>query len=376
MLRLVFLAPILALAAGCMWFDPDEEGVFLDPADDYMDARQHDSLVIPEDLQQLEDTDPFPIPPIADRANPAFYPDRPPLPDAIYGDSNVDEVRLQRLGERRWLVIPEAPTTAWPKLKQFLADNGVPVTYDAPEVGRLNTDWLRVEGTETYRDVIRTVTNEAKGEAGIITGMDRYLIRVEQGMRPNSTEIHLRHENDSQGLPMPDNVDSLRGVESHVAKAEAELLNEVGAYIAAKVAETTVSKVALQIGSARKSELGRNVEGYPLLRLFLDFDRAWATLGQALGNAEVDVLDVSREEGIYKVSIPPTAFGDESNDGFLCRLTFSCDDKGGLEVVLRVDVVQEIVDGGYDVTVHGQEGRFYDPEVSQQVLVMIRDYAT
>ena len=55
-----------------------------------------------------------------------------PLPDAKYVTDNRNEVRMQRLGDRNWLVIPEAPTTAWPKMKQFFADNGVVLADDRP----------------------------------------------------------------------------------------------------------------------------------------------------------------------------------------------------------------------------------------------------
>ena len=56
-----------------------------------------------------------------------FYPGRPPLPGTIYAADNRGEIRIQRLGDRIWLVVPEPPTTVWPKIKQFLADNGVAV---------------------------------------------------------------------------------------------------------------------------------------------------------------------------------------------------------------------------------------------------------
>ena len=58
-------------------------------------------------------------------------------------------------------------------------------------------------------------------------------------------------------------------------EAERSLLNEIGAYIAAKVSEMSVSKVALEIGTMQKSELLRDSNGYPILRLKLDFQRAY-----------------------------------------------------------------------------------------------------
>jgi outer membrane protein assembly factor BamC len=351
---------------------PGDDGLFLNPKDDYLSSVQHNELVVPEDLRSLQNTDPFPIPPTGESMNPLFYPDRPPLPDAIYANDNRDEVRIQRLGQRRWLVIPEPPTTAWPKLKQFLAENAVPLTYEAPEVGRLNTGWLKVEDV-AYRDVIRMLLKDAKAADPLMLGQDRFLIKVEQGLRPQTTEIHVRHENDSISLPVRDQVVVINGLVSHIGPAEDDLLNEIGAYIAARVSEQTVSKVALQIGSTRKTELARNASGYPELHFFLDYERAWATLGQALDNAEVEIVNLNREAGLFEVNIPTSVFtGEETRSGFLCRITFSCDSNEAIDVRIRMqgesqDYVISVVDA--------QQGTPLNADVAQQILVLIREFA-
>jgi len=370
--RYIVLGLALLAAVGCGWIRRGDDGMFLNPKDDYLDSVQHNKLVVPEDMRSLENTDPFPIPPTPTPTNPSFYPDRPPLPDAIYANDNRSEVRIQRLGERSWLVVPEAPTTAWPKLKQFMGENGVALTYDAPSVGRLNTGWLLIEDT-TYRDVIRLLLKDAKQANPLLTGQDRFLIKVEQGLRPLTTEIHVRHENDSVSLPVRDEVIVIDGLRSHVAQAENDLLNEIGAYIAAKVSESTVSQVALQIGSTKKTELGRDDSGFPVLHLYLDYERAWATLGQALNNAEVDVVDLDREAGKFSVNIPPSAFGDDSGGkGFFCRLTFSCNDDSTLDAQIILRGASE----DYRVSVLDAEGGGpLKAELAQQILVLIREFA-
>jgi outer membrane protein assembly factor BamC len=368
-----WLMPALVLVlAGCGWMSRGDDGMFLNPKDDYLESVQHNKLVVPEDLRALENTDPFPIPPTPAPRNPSYYPERPPLPDAIYANDNRDEVRIQRLGDRRWLVIPEPPTTAWPKLKQFLAENGVPLAYDAPQVGRLNTGWLKIENV-SYRDVIRTLVKDAKADNPLLTGQDRFLIKVEQGLRPLTTEIHIRHENDSVSLPVRDEVVVIDGLKSHVEAAESDLLNEVGAYIAAKVAEQTVSKVALQIGSEKKAELGRDANGYPVLHLYLDYERAWATLGQALENAEVNINNLDRQAGLFEVNIPQSTFsGEESSGGFFCRITFSCDDNEALDVQLVIKGDNK----AYDVRVLDAEGAEpLNADLAQQILVLLREFA-
>ncbi len=364
-------AILISVLAGCGWFDRGGEGFLLNPKDDYLDSVQHNELLIPEDLRTLEDTDPFPIPPTPAAANPTFYPTRPPLPDAIYANDNRDEVRIQSLGERRWLVIPEAPTTVWPKLKQFLAENGVPLAYDAPQSGRLNTGWLKLDQPQ-YRDVIRTLLKDAKTAKEYGLGQDRFLLKVEQGLRPLTSELHVRHENDSLSLPVRDDIVALRSVASHIAAAEDDMLKEVGAYIAAKVSEQTVSKVALQIGSSRKSELGRDERGYPILHLYLDYDRAWATLGQAMDNAELEVTSLDRDNGTFQIHIPSSVFTGDEGGGFFCRFTFSCDREASYDLQLRVHGASD----DYRVSVLDASGAApVDADLAQQVLVMLREFA-
>lgn len=364
----VFAALVLA---GCGWMN-DGEGLILDPSDDYMDAEQDQVLVVPEDLRNLTNTDPFPIPVAPQPINPRYYPRRPPLPDAIYANDNRDEVRIQTLGERRWLVVPEAPTTVWPKLKQFLAENGIAVTYDAPQVGRLNSDWLEIEDRQ-YRDVIRTVLRDAKQSNNLQSGQDRVLVRVEQGLRPLTTEVHLRHENDSLTLPVRDDIENLDGLFSDLAGAERDLLSEIGAYIVAKVSEQTVSKVALQIGSSEKAALTLDDSGDPLLKLYLDYDRAWATLGQALENAQIEVASYDRETGAYFVNVPMAMITGEDERSFFCRITFSCE-RSDTEYFLLLQLLNP-GEREFDVVVQDGETRGrVDPDLAQQVLVMIREY--
>jgi outer membrane protein assembly factor BamC len=367
-----FLITLLSLSVmSCGWFRDGEDGVFINPKDDYLVSVQHNKLVVPEDLRALENTDPYPIPPTPATGNPSYYPVKPPLPDAIYANDNRDEVRIQRLGDRRWLVVPEPPTTAWPKLKQFMAENAVPLTFDAAEVGRINTGWLKIEDT-AYRDVIRTLMKDAKADDPLMTGQDRFLIKVEQGLRPRTTEIHVRHENDSFSLPVRDEIVVIDSLRSHVLQAEDDLLNEIGAYIAARVAEQTVSKVALQIGSSKKTELIRDPSGFPVLHLYLDFERAWATLGQALDNAEVEITNLDRDTGLFLVSIPQEVFSGEEEGGFFCRLTFSCDDEPvNLQILVRGE------SKAYEVSVLEPEGSNpANADLAQQVLVLIREYAS
>ena len=371
--RFLLIIIMVLPAIGCSWFGR-EDGVIIDPDDDYLEAVQAPSLAVPEDIAGLQNSDFIPIPGVPEQVNPRFYPDSPPLPDAIYSNEKRDDVRMQKLGSRNWLVVPEPVTTSWPKLKQFFADNGVGLISDEPSLGRLDTEWLEINQQDTYRDVIREVLKENQAEGMLGEGRNQFLVKLEQGLRVDSTEIHIRHENDLMSSSENQSAGAFWQIKSDSVDAERDVLNEIGAYIAAKVSEITVSKVALEIGSVQKSELLRDSKGYPTLRLKLDFQRAWATIGQALGNAEADIVELNREDREFVANLPLESLGVENSGQIFCRITFSCSGRATeLPVLIQIRANGP---GVFDVSVYGQDREQLDVEIAQQISVMLRDFAT
>ena len=368
-MRKTFWAWPLAALAGCGWF-ADDEGFFVNRGDDYIDARQGPELVVPEDLDPIP-ADPFPIPSLPAQRNAKFYPGRTPLPDAIYAMDNRDEIRMQRLGDRIWLVVPEPPTTVWPKIKQFFAENGIGIAAEQPGRGWLATEWLPLDA-EGYRDVVRATLLELRAAEPEMRGRDRLLLRVEQGLRELSTEVQIRHQNDGEALADANLPVELEAVTSRLPGAERAMLNELGAYIAARVAEQTISLVAQEIAGQEKAALGRDEAGRPVLRLRVSEARTWATLQQALANAQVEVLDIDREAGACRVDIPESLFAGTGEPGFFGRIFSSRSDKAA-QVLIRVRRLQ---DGVHELSVQAPDGQPVAEEFGQQVLVLIREHSS
>lgn len=364
---LVLCFGILSTLTGCRFMN-DDKGFFVNRDDDYLDMVEHEGLVVPSDLDAAKVADPYPIPRTPRQLNPAFYPKGPPRPSAIFATDNREEVRIQRLGDRSWLVVPEAPITVWPKVKQFLAENGIPVASEMSEYGRIDTDWLELD-QDAYRDIIRTVIREAKEQDGILEGRDRLLLRVEPGLREATSEVYVRHENDALGLPSVGIVD-LDEIQSVIPAAEVNVLSEIGAYIAAKVSEQTISMVAQEMTAKVKSSVERDDSGIPVLELRLDYDRAWATVGQALTRADVDVEDMDQVEGVYHVNLRDNVLTGEER-GWLSGLFGR--GKKGYELQLHF---QEAGHNVYHVDVRDDKAAPVDREFGQEVLTMLREYAS
>ncbi len=367
--RVMILGTVM-VASGCGWMS-DDKGMFVDRSGDYVKARQLPPLEIPDDLHAEKVEDPFPIPPVPAQPNAVYFTEKAPPPDAIYTSDNRGEVRIQRLSQRRWLAIPESPTTVWPKLKQFLAENGLAVTYEEPTQGRIDTDWFLVAPVQDqkYRDVVRLVLQEKRQAEGLKTGKERLRLRLEGGLQDQSSEIHLRHENDSQGVPSAIGLASLAKVNSALPTAEDELLKELGAYIAARVSEQTVSRVASNISGVNKAEMDRNPDGSPVLRLRLDFERAWAAVSKALENGGVEVTGDDSATGTYNIRVSDAVFSGEEPGFFKRMVTFGGDKPKDLKIQLEGQ--------GEEFTVLVQEvsGEPVDKDLAQQVLSLIREFA-
>ena len=95
-------------------------------------------------------------------------------------------MRIQRFDGNEWVVAPSTPSVVWPRIKQFLSDNGVAVVREVPEAGILETETLELTLQGRYRDIVRTVLSETPPGP-----FETAQLRVEQAVRAGATEIHL-----------------------------------------------------------------------------------------------------------------------------------------------------------------------------------------
>ena len=156
------LASVLATVAGCSLLS-DNRGLVVDRSKEYTEIKEHDPLLVPEGLEPAGTDSSFALPEIIN-TNGAIFPDRAPRPAPIYADNRSQGVKIQRLGDRRWLVIGERPGVVWPKLKQFLAENGVATSFESADLGRVRTEWLEV-GEQRVRDVVRLSIQQGRSES-------------------------------------------------------------------------------------------------------------------------------------------------------------------------------------------------------------------
>jgi len=350
------------MIAGCGWMS-DDKGFFVDRTNDYLKAQEKSPLVVPDDLSSTAIQNEMSIPNISSAQRHVNLEGGAPRPEAIYAREESEGVKIQKLGDQRWLLIPQAPAVVWPKVKQFFADNGVAIALEQPESGRIDTEWLTVSN-KAAKDVVRLSIIDGKESAGLTTGRDRIRVLIEPGIRDRSTEIHLRYENDSKTMPL-----DAMPTQSDIAEVESQLLNELGGYIAANVADASISYVARNISTQSKADLQRDASDLPVLRLNLDFERAWATVNQALHEAKLDVTDVDRSAGVFYVTVTDQMLNQEEKPSLWTRWFHG-------ENRRKVTILMEPKSPGFDLTVFDDNGQRAPADEAEQILIMIREFAT
>lgn len=346
---LVFGALLLTLD-GCRYL-ADDEGIFVNRRDDYLTAEVGRTLEVPPDLTGARIVDSWPIPDAQGSGAEKNYPGEPPRPEVFVG-SDMDAVKIQRLGERSWIVLPDPPAQVWPLIKQFLADNGVPISREDAPGGIIESDWIVVADRE-HDDVVRTAIRSGQRESAAAPSRYRVRFRVERGIRRGATEVHVDHERI---------VDGEQNLAPALAPVQSEVTAKLADYFAHGVAEA-VSMVGREIAAESKAELVKNAGGYPSLRLNVDFDRAWATVGQALERAEVVIAERDRDAARYSA-----VFSAGGKAGWLKRLR-----RGGGDVVVVIHLVRE--QERVVVRVMDDAGAALPVELAEQVLLTLREFA-
>ena len=322
--------------------------------DGYLDARVAPPLEVPTDLDDSTIMDLMVVPPLATMQR------RPrdndvPQPGQLTNRGAIDPVKLQKLGQRRWLVIAEAPSSIWPKVIQFLRDNGVRVVEEVPPDGYLRTEEVSVARGARYRDVVRRIITELDQRARAV----ELRMQIEQGIRDGFTEVHIRYLH-SADAPLVGWPEHSTGIE-----VEEKLLLELGGYLRADLDRRAHSKLGREISSQPKAWLAKEGGRPSVLRLRLDYGRAWAMVASAFSNAEVDVTDADRDNAIMFVDVERDFLEGHS------RGLFRPFGGGSEELEIRL----EPWPGGFDVAVYQGEAPAPE-ELGELVLVLIRDFAT
>ena len=366
-IALVALVGATSQLTGCGFFDKTI-GIIVNERDNYLESQQVEKISVPSDLEADRIADMWEIPEIEEIPAAKYYAAAAPRPVSIVGDANPDLIRIQKLGDRSWMVVQRKPETVWPLVRQFLTFNEVDVESENPQDGLIVTKPMNVHsggGASMLHTVIRTQHAEASDD-------DFLVFRLEQGMRRGSSEVHLKYFNDPNQLKYLDW--SLPSPQSAVTN---EILRQLAQYEVDDVSDEAVSRIGQEVASEPKIELVRDDLGFPSLRFNVDFERTWATVLSALERCPYGIATRERESRLIELDIDSSKL-DRTQRETLGDLLLAIDrraedeDQEQLVVQLRVKPYEQ----ANSVELQRSDGEELTLELAEHFLVMIQQFAS
>jgi len=279
--------------------------------DEYKNARALPPLEVPPDLINPPKDAALAVPavPAGGAANAAAPPPAPPETAAAAPAAPVSnpQVRLERDGAQRWLVVSGEVAAVIKRVHEFLLQEGYDIAAEDAARGNIETEW-RAADAGRAGDNDKEKLNEALS-AGL---QDKFRIRLEAGRSPGTVEIYVSH----LGLQRvtADGADKWQPRPADPA-IEADMLRRLQGFFGS---EGTHAEPALDLPKVH-SDIRTSQDGATTMRLAEDFDRAWRRIGFALGRGGFVIEDRNRNDGLYLIRLG-RAFKEDAKAGFFGRL--------------------------------------------------------
>ena len=259
---------------------------------------------------------------------------------------SAGDVRIERLGNERWVRTGLSPEQLWPQLQAFWKERGFVIVKDTPTAGVMETDWAENRGKIPV-DFIRASVGKVFDSVYSTGELDKFRTRVER-VPGGGSEVYITH----RGM-----IEVYQGERKETTVwqprlADPQLEGEFLSRLMLKLGATEeVAKTAAVIPGAPGAPgvpgapaRARIVGTPPSTTLQIDdgFDRAWRRVGVALDRSGFTVEDRDRAQGLYFVRYIDPAFAGKEEPGFFSKLfSFGKKDDPGALARYRVSVKGE-----------------------------------
>jgi outer membrane protein assembly factor BamC len=311
---LLALVALAALQAGCSSLDSATD----DKVDYRSTGTKAKALEVPPDLTQLSrDSRYQPQGGVISASSAGAAPVAGAAPKPTVALNAQDNMRIERQGQFRWLVVPQTPEALWPQLRAFWEQRGLAIAVEDAKAGIIETTWAE-NRAKLPVDVIRSTIGRFFGNAFDTGERDQYRMRVER--TATGSEIYIAHRG-AEEVYTGDRRENTtwRGRPSD-PQLEAELLARLMVSLGAKDIPSAQATITTAAAAPQAPARARAVTGGAALEVDDPFDRAWRRVGLALDRGGFTVEDRDRTQGLYYVRyVDPKSAGKEE-PGFWSRL--------------------------------------------------------
>ena len=343
----ILAAIVATVSSACSLVGLDD--TFRNRSNDYRKSAEFPQIEVPEHLDSQVVGELYPIPQGGQVATYQVSADfEVPRPRSVALNDSVNEVKIQKLADKSWILTSVAPSDTWPLVRNFLARQSIPTSFADASRGTIETGWVGLSNDEGR--------------------IHQFLISLSQGVQLNTTEIDIVHRAlAADALPdvLPD-----WPVKSDEQEREYWLRDTMASALAGEVSAGTASLSGREIGAAQKVTIVAPETSNPYIDMNLVFERAWASVGYALGNDGFSIAEEAFDEKRYLVNYQnPNA----DKKSFLGRVFTGSDEENAVSYQVRLEVLGE---EKVEVRVFGADGEPLSQRESYIVLEIIRTNLT
>ncbi|MFC5519339.1 outer membrane protein assembly factor BamC [Polaromonas jejuensis] len=323
----------ISLLAGCSTIKDTMEGERVDYKSS--GASKAPSLDIPPDLTQLSRETRYVVPGTAVTAS--SYQVAQPTQTVPTAATAVGDVRIERAGSQRWLVINRPADKLWGPVRDFWLESGFLLAQDQENLGIMETDFAE-NRAKLPQDFIRNALGKVFDSIYSTGERDKFRTRFER--RPDGgTEIYISHRGMVEVITGSKTGQPASGDSTiwQPRPADPELEAEFLRRLMVKLGVTQEqSKALVAAGASTQTSRVALVNNLPVVQIDEGFERAWRRVGLALDRTGFTVEDRDRSQGTYFVRyVEPVA--DKSEPGFFSKL-FSSTKSAPLPLKYRITV--------------------------------------
>lgn len=287
-----------------------------------------------------------------------------------------DNVRVERQGNQRWLVVKGRPDELWPVVKEFWQETGFILNVDMPEAGVMETDWNENRARISDPGFIRGILGKLLDQVYSTSERDKFRTRLEVGAAPGTTEIYVSHRGMEEVYTTAAQDQTKWQPRPPDPELEAEMLRRLMVRFGVQEARAKSEVVTATNKAAPRATLskGSGASGAGTLALHEQFDRAWRSVGLALDRVGFTVEDRDRSKGIYFVRyIDPMIDNKqpESQAGWFARLKLFGNSDPKKAEQFRIQVKD--ADTGAQVNVLNKEGTPENSDTARKILTLLYD---
>jgi outer membrane protein assembly factor BamC len=279
---------------------------------DYKSAGKGVSLEVPPDLTQLARDSRYQVPGGAVTAS-SFQVGQsaPTMPTAA---TTVGDVRIERAGTQRWLVINRPADQLWGPVRDFWQENGFLLALDQANLGIMETDWAE-NRAKIPQDFIRNTLGRLIDSVYSTSERDRFRTRLER-TPTGATEVYISHRGMIEVYNNREKDQTVWQPRPSDPELEAEFLRRLMVKLGVPQEQ---SRNLVASGAAKPTSRVASLGNTPVVQIDEGFDRAWRRVGLSLDRTGFTVEDRDRAQGTYFVRyVPPNP--DKKDPGFFGRL--------------------------------------------------------